>query len=507
MKSKKYKKFEIKSVLVLLLTMAMFSSCDERWEEMNTDPNQLSTLPDEYLFTNAVRQTFRDQFERFDIDFGGQFAHIWISNSWNREADKYNDIQSQGDIYERVFQGVYNGPIRNIVEVMQMTGPGGDFENSARYAQASIIGTLNFSRLTDFFGDIPYFEGGMGKYDILKPVYDDQEVIYSDMVSRLEQAISLLKAASDSDIYSPTEDPLFAGDRDNWISFANSLRLRLAMHARFADPGTYNDVITECLGEVLIEENSQNVKLDMEDSNNTSLYNPWHAKIIDYQASLYTLNWSAKFIDALKDTNDPRLAFFATKNSSDEYVGMPNGLADTYYSGWSRANSSLATEAFLAKDQPMYLMAASEIYFLRAEAALFGLGSGDANTLYQTGIEMAMDQWSIEDSLVTKYLSEEAEASLFGDQENSFRQIATQLWISFVPTTFEGWTTIRRTGYPVIEQRTSDMYSQGVTDGYMPTRLKYPFTVEASVNGANQQAAIENMGGNKIDLPLWWDVR
>ena len=88
-----------------------------------------------------------------------------------------------------------------------------------------------------------------------------------------------------------------------------------------------------------------------------------------------------------------------------------------------------------------------------------------------------------------------------------FRQIATQLWISFVPNTFEGWTTIRRTGYPVIEQRTSDMYSKGVTDGYMPTRLKYPFTVEASVNGVNQQAAIENMGGDKIDLQLWWDVR
>ena len=51
------------------------------------------------------------------------------------------------------------------------------------------------------------------------------------------------------------------------------------------------------------------------------------------------------------------------------------------------------------------------------------------------------------------------------------------------------------------------MYSKGVTDGYMPTRLKYPFTVELSVNGENQQAAIENMGGDKIDLPLWWDVR
>jgi len=499
--------FGIRRMLILFIALSMFSACDERWEEMNTNPNQLSSLSDEYLFTNAVRGTFYDQRDRYDIDFGGQFGHIWISNSWNREADKYNDIQSQGDIYERVFQGVYNGPIRNSVEVLQLTGPGGDYENPARYAQASVIATLNFSRLTDFFGDIPYFEGGMGKYDILKPVYDDQEVIYSDMVTRLQEAITTLKAADDSEIYSSAEDPIFAGDRDKWIRFANSLRLRLAMHARFVDPGTYENVIDECLGEALIEDNSQNVKLAMEDTNNPSLYNPWHNKIIDYQAGLYTMNWSEKFIDALLNTNDPRLAFFATKNKDDIFLGMPNGLEDTYYSSWSRSNSSVPTAEFFAKDQPMYHMCASEIYLLRAEAALFNLGPGDANELFQTGITMAMDQWSIEDSLVTEFLDNEAEASLNGDQENMFRQIATQLWISFVPNAFEGWTTIRRTGYPVVEQRTSDMYSKGVTDGYMPTRINYPFTVERSVNGENQEAAIENMGGDQIDLQLWWDVR
>lgn len=507
MKKMDTKIYGIKRLLVLFITLSLFSACDDRWEEMNTDPNKLSILPDEYLFTNAVRQTFRDQYERFDIDYGGQYAHIWVGDNWNREVDKYNDIHSQGDIYERIFRGIYNGPIRNIVEVLQMTGPGGDFENPARNAQASILATLNFSRMTDFYGDIPYFQGGMGKYDILKPEYDDQEEIYDDMVSRLREAISVLKSSSDSEIYSSAEDPLFAGDRDKWIRFANSLRLRLAMHARFADPGKYNNVIDECLGESLIEDNSQNVKLEMQDSDNPDLYNPWNNKIIDYQSGIYTLNLGEKFITTLEDVNDPRLAFFATKTSGDEYLGMPNGLTDTYYAGWSRANSSLATEQFLAKDQPMYLMSASEIYLLRAEAALFGLGAGDANQLYQTGIALAMEKWSIEDSLVVDFLSNEAEASLNGDQENMFRQIATQLWISFVPNAFEAWTTIRRTGYPVIEQRTSDMYSKGVTDGYLPSRIKYPFTVEKSANGDNQDAAISNMGGDEIDLTLWWDVR
>jgi hypothetical protein len=495
------------SMSVVVLALLMFSACDERWEEMNTNPNQLSALPDEYLFTNAVRQTFRDYNDRINIDFGGQYAHIWVADNWTREVDKYNDIHSQGDVNEDVFRGIYHGPVRNIVEVMQLTRTGGAFENPARYSQASIIATLNFSRLTDFFGDIPYFQGGMGKYNILKPEYDQQELIYDDMVTRLQEAVTVLKSAADSEVYSSGNDPLFAGERDKWIRFANSLRLRLAMHARFADPGKYNGVIGECQGEALIEDNSQNAKLEMQDSDNSDLYNPWYRKIIDYHGSIYTLNWSEKIINTLQDSNDPRLPFFATRTSKGEYLGMPNGLSDVNYAAWSRANSSLATEQFLAKDQPMYLMSSSEIYFLRAEAALFSLGSGDANELYQTGIEMAMEQWDISDSLVTEFLANEPEASLNGDQENMLRQIATQLWISFVPGAFESWTTIRRTGYPVIEQRISDLYSRGVTDGFMPSRIKYPFTVEKSVNGENLEAAIANMGGDEIDLRLWWDVR
>jgi hypothetical protein len=88
-----------------------------------------------------------------------------------------------------------------------------------------------------------------------------------------------------------------------------------------------------------------------------------------------------------------------------------------------------------------------------------------------------------------------------------FRQIATQLWISFAPNAFESWTTIRRTGYPVIEQRTPDKYSMGVTNGYLPTRINYPSTVERSVNEENLEAAKANMGGDEIDLKLWWDRR
>jgi len=502
---RKYITFGLQRMLVLFLTLAMFPACEERWEEMNTDPNQLSSLSDEYLFTNAVRQTFRDQFERFDIDFGGQFGHIWISNSWNREADKYNDIQSQGDIYERVFHGVYNGPIRNIVEVMQMTGPGGDYENPARYAQVSILGVLNFSRLTDFFGDIPYFEGGMGKYDILLPKYDEQRLIYADMIEQLEAIRSTISIGNPDDAF-PGQDPMYNNDLEKWERFVNSLRLRLAMRARFADSGKYNAVIADCLTKPLIEDNSQNASLQHWDSERGELYNPWYNLKTDYMADTYQYNVSTTLVDWLKDNNDPRIEALINPNKDGEYIGMPNGLVDAALSNYVRSNISVPGDLMLAPDQPLDIMAASEIWFLRAEAALFNLGGNDdPNELYQKGIEQSMARWEID---ATDYISNSPLANLIGSDEEKFEQIATQMWIAFVPNHQEAWSNIRRTGYPVIPQRTNPLLSKGVTNGYLPKRLVYPYTVEKSLNGANMQVAIDRMGGeDKIDMPVWWDAR
>ncbi|HRX12741.1 MAG TPA: SusD/RagB family nutrient-binding outer membrane lipoprotein, partial [Draconibacterium sp.] len=80
-------------------------------------------------------------------------------------------------------------------------------------------------------------------------------------------------------------------------------------------------------------------------------------------------------------------------------------------------------------------------------------------------------------------------------------------WISFVPNAFESWSTIRRTGYPEIPVRTSESLSKGVTNGLMPSRILYPYTVEKAVNGENLQQAVTNMGGDKIDIKLWWSKK
>ncbi|NOR74796.1 MAG: SusD/RagB family nutrient-binding outer membrane lipoprotein, partial [Draconibacterium sp.] len=276
------------------------------------------------------------------------------------------------------------------------------------------------------------------------------------------------------------------------------------MRARFVEPGKYNSVIADCLTKPLIEDNSQNTSLQHWDSERGELYNPWHNNKIEYDNDSYRYNVSTMLVDWLVNNEDPRLTALVAPNKDGEYEGLPNGLTDVAIGGFTRSNLSVPGDLMLERDQSLDIMTASEIWFLRAEAALFNLGGTDANELYQKGIEQSMARWEINAS---DYIATSPVATLSGTQEEQFEQIGEQMWVAFIPNHIEAWSNMRRTGYPVIARRANPLLSKGVTDGYMPKRLKYPYTVEKTLNGDNLQEAIDRMGGDEIMTPVWWDVR
>lgn len=541
---KQIRNIKLKAIIILFSGSLIMPSCQERLDEMNKNPNALTIIRPEYLFTHAVRETFRTGHHRLQADFGSQYAHLAVSDSWDRTTDTYDLGHLRGDVTQSVFKDRYKNAIKYCNDIFTITAEDGDYPNVLQSALADVVAVMNFALLTDLFGDVPYFEGAKGKEGIFLPKYDKQEDIYADMVARLEASITTMKSGDFADAF-PGADPLYNNDKDKWIRFTNSLRLRLAMRARFADAGKYEPIIENCLAEDLIESNDQSACLEHYDSEIEDLQNPWYEKYKDrVESKLYNFNVSEKFVDWLRHTNDPRLGVLVTKATlSDEYIawltinndprleyvtdpenayfGMRNGLNTESRDGseditvggeefvvkfWPRKDMSTLTLAVLAKDQLLNYMTASEIWFLRAEAALFSIGTNGpekANEFYQKGIEMAMMQWDIDP---TDYLTNSSEANLEGTEEEMFEQISTQMWVAFVPNYIEAWFNIRRTGYPVIEQRTSPELSRGVTNGYMPRRLVYPQTTERAINSVNMQMAIDRMGGqDKFDIPVWWD--
>ncbi len=501
------KYFSRRSILGLIAILLISSACQERLDEMNMNPNAITEVPADYLFTTAIRGTFRQGLDLLQVDFAAQHAHLAVSYDFRREIDKYEE-NYVGDLPQSLFNSIYASSIKYCKDIEVLTDVDGKQENEIRHALGDVVTVMNYSKLTDLYGDVPYFQGGLGKEGEFLPEYDRQEDIYSDMIEKLGASLDILETADFSMAF-PGADPMYDNNREGWLRFTNSLRLRLAMRARYADPGKYNPIIAECLAMDLIDLNVQNASLQHWDSDHGQLRNPWYRYYEErYISKIYNFNVSEMYVDFLSSTSDPRLEVMVDTNAYGDYVGMPNGLNEVEYSTFPRQDASILSLKVLAKDQYLYYMTASEVWFLRAEAALFDLGSGDPNELYQMGISQAMRQWGITQSEVDDFLTASDVGMLTGSDEEKFEQIGYQMWLAFVPNYCEAWFNMRRTGYPFIPQRTADGLSAGVTDGYMPRRIVYPLTTERSVNGENMQTAIDRMAeGDHIYSRVWWDAK
>ena len=318
------------------------------------------------------------------------------------------------------------------------------------------------------------------------------------MMDTLKRAVEIIKAGDPENGYEGF-DPLYDNHLEYWVRFANSMRLRLAIRSRFADPEFAEKTIRECLKEDLIITNEQNAELFS--LNDAYHYNQWSAtwEIYPWKISEYLIDW-------LKSSNDPRLEIWVEPLLNGEFVGAPNGINELSLSTIKWNEISDPTPNLYGAGMPVSFLAAAEIRFDLAETELMFNGT-NANKYYQEGIALTMSSWKVPQESIDEFLNNEPEGTLFGDKENMLRQIGTQKWLSLITNFTEAYSEIRRLGYPLIEQRTDEeLLDKGATDGYLPKRFLYP-AEEITLNQKNAEEAIERQGPNLITTPVWWDVR
>ena len=94
---------------------------------------------------------------------------------------------------------------------------------------AKVLKAMNLGLATDFWGDVPSKEAGLGLEGEAKfnPAFDTQENVIKDIQALLSDAIADL-SASDKDLDSPTtNDLIFGGNAKKWAATAWVLKARL----------------------------------------------------------------------------------------------------------------------------------------------------------------------------------------------------------------------------------------------------------------------------------------
>jgi len=491
----------IKYTTLITIALMLFTSCEQTLEEINLDPNKVTSIDDGYLFSKAVQLTFGgDQNERkLQFFFGSQYSHYYVvRHNTGRPHDKYMDFLYTDDYYY-VMTNTFTSGLKHSNKVVSMTSPSGS-DNKLRNALAKVVSIVSYTRITDLYGDVPYSEGGWGDIGKLTPKYDPQEFIYKSMMDTLKWCYETIKSSNPADGYD-IFDPLYDNHLEYWAKFANSMRLRLAMRARFAAPDYCENVIQECLQEDLIETNEENARLfSLNDNRN---YNQWSSTW-----DLMPWKMSSYIVDSLKRWQDPRLYYWIEPTPDGKYIGVSNGINDNLFGSVKWDTISDPAKALRAPDMPVHYLTAAEVSLNKAETEVI-FGGSKANEYFQKAIVQAMTLWKIPLDTINNYIQRSPQATLYNtdDTEMKLRKIGNQKWLTLVTNFTEAYSEMRRLGYPEIPQRKkSEGLDIGVTNGYLPKRFLYP-PEEISLNERNALEAIERQGPNLISTPVWWDVK
>ena len=84
---------------------------------------------------------------------------------------------------------------------------------------------LTFERITDVYGDVPYFLAGQAYHQsVYFPAYDKQKDIYADLLKEVSEAVDSLDGNADN----PVGDMFYSGRSDQideWKKFGNIFSL------------------------------------------------------------------------------------------------------------------------------------------------------------------------------------------------------------------------------------------------------------------------------------------
>jgi hypothetical protein len=507
--------------IISLLSMAVFNSCTDGFDTMNTTTTSLtnqSELTPALLFATSVNKGTAANYQRNYSLYDDQYSHYFANcvSGFKTGNYEYNDSWAECGWSE-----FYTERLKEYYDIVTLCGTKEGYTDMK--AMNEIWNCFLWQRVTDRWGDVPY-TGASQKTAV---AYMSQKDIYLDLLSRLKSACTTIGTSSATQ-YSPGNyDLLYAGDAAKWKKFGYSLMLRMAMrisNVDATDAATYAKLAIAG-GTFTANSDVAKVKCDV----GSSGYDYYNYILVDWQNATTDLDFMNYMRGATSgyirsNTLDPRAAAWFVPGTLG-YVGFKNGTAAANYPStfdWSNyaAINTTSTGYFHydysddSSDRLYYpVMNYAEVLFLKAEAALRGWG-GDAESLYTAGITASMNDVSsvsgttISQSAIDSYIAGLPSFSTASGKEAKLKLIAVQKWLAVFPNSCEGWAEVRRTGYPDDLTYPDVSSSAVVTDGTWIQRISYPNN-EYSYNQKNMPTTYQSTSASyskREGLGVWWSL-
>lgn len=522
MKSRTLTSFTLYTAMALLISTLTWVGCTKNeFNDRNTDPTRLTSLDAsdvKGLFPTALYAGMNTGTGTIDYQqsqglFADMFCQYFAGTQTAFASHRYV-INQQWVKYQ--WYSTYVSAMPALQTIIKESNTDGtiNLKSIARIWKAFV-----FHRTTDYFGPIPYSQ--IGSDSTVVP-YDAQKDVYYGMLQELTEAVADLKNNISQSSFDD-QDMIYLGDNQKWVTFANSLRLRLALRISKIEPEKAQQEAEAAVASGVMTDVSEDAYMKVSSPDN---YNGL-ARISGWNE----FRMSTSMESLLKGYQDPRLSkFFQPAEATGEYTGLRNGmipaeqtLPQNDYSQASNLNARLTPDSMYST--PISVLYSAESYFLRAEGALKGWDmGGTAADFYAKGIEMSLRTWGVTDmTTINNYINSSNVPSAPGgyfntaaltdipvkfssDPAQQLEQILTQKWLAVFPDGFEAWAEMRRTGYPKFYPL---IHSENPDVAATEMIRRIPFLdFDKATNAAAVEAAVPLLGGpDNAATRLWWDVK
>lgn len=500
------------SFILLMGIVIMATSC-KKYLDINDNPNTSTSATPALVLPQALATTAGNLngFNSYGAQLVGYMANAGGYGGFGTSIT-YNF--SAGDFSAR-WSTTYDN-LEDYQYILNSTD--GSANNAYFNAAARIMKALNFQLLVDAYNDVPYTEALKGG-EKLTPAYSSAIDIYKDLGSELDKAIAAINTGATNPTVVPlgTSDVFFKGDMTKWKQFANTLKLRIMLHAsgKVTFASTSFDAAGFLSADAMInpgyirDNNRQNPKWSTWGFSNTGS---------DGNKAWMPNTFVFSYYNGVKLSDPGRGAALyykfpatGTNRLGVEGVGIVSSPSGSFwYPSNNRAGASAGstTGALKGPEAGMPVITAAESYFLQAEAVVRGiLTSGNAATLFSNGIAASFQYLYMKPdgstsgnpaADATTYAIDNATSplvnfALAATTQEKLEAILTQKYIAlnFVNSD-ESWNEYRRTKYPTIVntagangvQTFASSTSESTRPDHLPTRILYPSS-EGSYNSAN----------------------
>jgi len=466
----------------IIILIALFFSCSGDLEDMNVDIKNATQAPAETFFNNAVKNLS----DRLSANTYGATGSPWnISRLLVQQMSSvtYNEGTTYYTSYtwDQVYMGVLNN-LKQSKSVIESDESANTAISSNQLAIIEIVEVYTYSKLVESFGDIPYSQAL--DVDNISPVFDEDDAIYEDLISRLTAAVQSL----DESQAGWNQDILYDGDVTSWKKFGSSLLFQMGMRIIDAKPSLANSAISAALPNVFTS-NADIAEVEMLSSqpNTSQLY-------VDIAVgNRRDIVGCEPFVDFMNALDDPRRSIFfqPVDGTEDVYLGSPSGLTVAYFD-YSRFGT-----LFYQPETAVIFLDYATVEFLLAEAAERGIaGVTDAASHYNEAITASFDYYGVDG--IDTYLANSDVA--YDTAPGTWQEkIGMQKWIAMFNQGLEAWTEYRRLDYPILEAPPQSFVPT------VPVRNTYPIS-EQTLNRANYESADASIGGDLLTTKLFWDV-